>query len=342
MHRLNKIILSMILALSLCACGNDKKQESNKKDEKEEVSEVLNKKEEKDEEKNKEDKKENIEEEKEDSSEQKLDSKKNTQDQKVIADSKPSNNKPSSSTNNASKLELTDVDILILGPKIEPTVDPSVCKHENLTRKVKWELDCLTKNQLIYYCLDCVTRFEDEIDEYGPHATITEYHPKNNETHYYFCDRCWNSISLPHEYVKQGPDLYQCKLCLHIYSEFKPQKVIDEVYKIINVVRTAKGLSALTYNSNAQAIANRRAKEIISDFSHNGFMNLSESEANIIGSGMIGENIAKGDVSVQSILNRWMESEEHKANILNPNYTKISIGVEYLNGITYYAVLFGQ
>ena len=39
-----------------------------------------------------------------------------------------------------------------------------------------------------------------------------------------------------------------------------------------------------------------------------------------------GENIAKGQASPQAVVNAWMNSSGHRANILNSTYTKIGVG----------------
>lgn len=46
-----------------------------------------------------------------------------------------------------------------------------------------------------------------------------------------------------------------------------------------------------------------------------------------------GENIAAGQTSAESVMNSWMNSPGHKANILNKNYTHIGVG--YAKGGTY-------
>jgi uncharacterized protein YkwD len=43
-----------------------------------------------------------------------------------------------------------------------------------------------------------------------------------------------------------------------------------------------------------------------------------------------GENIAKGQRTPQEVMNAWMNSPGHRANILNSHYNKI--GVAYYNG----------
>ncbi|OWR31552.1 hypothetical protein CDO73_07460 [Saccharibacillus sp. O23] len=49
-----------------------------------------------------------------------------------------------------------------------------------------------------------------------------------------------------------------------------------------------------------------------------------------------GENIAAGQRSPESVMKSWMNSEGHRSNILNPNYT--SIGAAYYDG--YWVQLF--
>ena len=39
-----------------------------------------------------------------------------------------------------------------------------------------------------------------------------------------------------------------------------------------------------------------------------------------------GENIAKGQKTAQSVMNGWMGSSGHRANILNSSYSEIGVG----------------
>jgi len=39
-----------------------------------------------------------------------------------------------------------------------------------------------------------------------------------------------------------------------------------------------------------------------------------------------GENIAYGQRTPQAVVNAWMNSSGHRANILNANYTQIGVG----------------
>lgn len=46
------------------------------------------------------------------------------------------------------------------------------------------------------------------------------------------------------------------------------------------------------------------------------------------GFAVVGENIAWGQENARQVMNAWMRSRGHKANILNPQYTEIGVGVE--------------
>jgi uncharacterized protein YkwD len=55
-----------------------------------------------------------------------------------------------------------------------------------------------------------------------------------------------------------------------------------------------------------------------------------------------GENIAYGARTPAEVVQLWMESPPHKANILNRKYTEIGIGmVESADGVPYYTQVFG-
>jgi len=53
-----------------------------------------------------------------------------------------------------------------------------------------------------------------------------------------------------------------------------------------------------------------------------------------------GENIAKGQRSAQEVVTAWMNSEGHRANILNRSYTHIGVG--YVQDGNYWTQMFIQ
>jgi uncharacterized protein YkwD len=53
------------------------------------------------------------------------------------------------------------------------------------------------------------------------------------------------------------------------------------------------------------------------------------------------ENIAYGQRSAQEVMNSWMNSPGHKANILSKSYTQIGVGVaKKSNGTMYFTQMF--
>lgn len=55
-----------------------------------------------------------------------------------------------------------------------------------------------------------------------------------------------------------------------------------------------------------------------------------------------GENLALGFQNDQSAFDAWMNSPGHKANILDPNFTKTGIGFAQVDGQTLIVQLFAQ
>lgn len=116
------------------------------------------------------------------------------------------------------------------------------------------------------------------------------------------------------------------------------------VLELVNEERAKAGVAPLTLDTSAQAAADTRAREIKSSFSHtrpNGSSfstALTEAGVNFRASG---ENIAYGQKSPEAVMNGWMNSSGHRANILNKNFTSIGIG-HYQDGagVDYWTQLF--
>ena len=53
-----------------------------------------------------------------------------------------------------------------------------------------------------------------------------------------------------------------------------------------------------------------------------------------------GENIAKGQRTAEAVMQAWMNSQGHRANILNANYTKIGVGYCAGQGGPYWVQMF--
>lgn len=103
----------------------------------------------------------------------------------------------------------------------------------------------------------------------------------------------------------------------------------EQVVELVNQERTKAGLNAVTLDQNIASAALVRAKEIETSFSHtrpNGSkFSTALTEQGVTFKGA-GENIAWGQKSPEAVMQAWMNSEGHRANILNKNFTKIGVG----------------
>lgn len=122
--------------------------------------------------------------------------------------------------------------------------------------------------------------------------------------------------------------------------------VAQQVLDLVNEERAKVGAAPLKMNTKAVNAADIRAKEIVNSFSHTR-PNGSSFTTALTESGVTfrtaGENIAWGQKTPQEVMNAWMNSQGHKANILNTAFTEIGIGVyQAPSGTMYWTQLFLQ
>lgn len=117
-----------------------------------------------------------------------------------------------------------------------------------------------------------------------------------------------------------------------------------QVVDLVNAERVKAGLSELKMDADITAATNVRAKEIKQSFSHtrpNGSSfstALTEQGISYRGSG---ENIAWGQKSPEQVMDGWMNSDGHRANILNKNFKNIGVGYyQDEKGVNYWVQLF--
>lgn len=114
-------------------------------------------------------------------------------------------------------------------------------------------------------------------------------------------------------------------------KNWQAQNYEMEVVRLTNVERSKNGLKALTNNWELQRVAGYKARDMTDRnyFSHDSPtygspFNMMKSFG--IRYSSAGENIAKGQKTPQQVVNAWMNSSGHRANILNSNYTQIGVG----------------
>lgn len=134
----------------------------------------------------------------------------------------------------------------------------------------------------------------------------------------------------------QNPDVELEEESIHFYAK--------QILNLVNEERAKEGLSELKLDVRATAAANVRAKEIKQQFSHTRPNGESFSSA-LIEQGVSfrrsGENIAWGQKTPKQVMNAWMNSEGHRANIMSKNFENIGIGYyRDENGRNYWVQLF--
>lgn len=107
-----------------------------------------------------------------------------------------------------------------------------------------------------------------------------------------------------------------------------------EVLSLVNQERIKNGLGTLTWGETCAEAAQTRAKEIMTSYAHTRPSGESWNTACPLPGGndhYAGENLMAGNsaVSPETVVAAWMNSEDHRANILNPNFTKLSVGFVY-------------
>lgn len=116
------------------------------------------------------------------------------------------------------------------------------------------------------------------------------------------------------------------------------------VLELMNQQRADNGLQALTTNDLLYRAATVRAKELVQNFSHtrpNGEDPFTVLDTYDISYYTAGENIAKGYTTPESVMNAWMNSSGHRANILDSNFQSAGVGVyQDANGTYYWSIFF--
>ena len=112
-----------------------------------------------------------------------------------------------------------------------------------------------------------------------------------------------------------------------------------EVIAKVNEIRVANGLNTLRYDASLEASAAVRANELTVRFSHT---RPDGSDWYTVNPDlMYGENLADGYNTADSVVNAWMASPAHKANILKPDFTTVAVSTTVKDGKTYWAQEFG-
>lgn len=117
----------------------------------------------------------------------------------------------------------------------------------------------------------------------------------------------------------------------------------DQVAALVNEQRAANGLAPLELDDELCAAAQVRAAEAAVSFSHtrpDGTSCFTALKQAGISYRTAGENIAYGQATPAAVMNDWMNSSGHRANILSSKYSKIGVGYTVVGGVAYWSQFF--
>lgn len=105
----------------------------------------------------------------------------------------------------------------------------------------------------------------------------------------------------------------------------------SRIMSMVNELRANAGLSTLTWDNGAQQVANIRATEIAGYSEHRRpdgspwYTVFGQYNIQPIPSGA-GENIAGGQITPEEVMESWLASPGHYANIMRPEFNGIGVG----------------
>ena len=142
----------------------------------------------------------------------------------------------------------------------------------------------------------------------------------------------------------KNPDLIYPGDKLYIpYTDAGVKSYESEVVRLVNVERSKQGLKSLTEDWQLSRVARYKSQDMreLGYFSHTSptygspFQMMKSFG---ISYKTAGENIAKGQKTPSQVVNAWMNSSGHRANILNASFTKIGVG--YVSDGNYWTQMF--
>lgn len=144
----------------------------------------------------------------------------------------------------------------------------------------------------------------------------------------------------------KNPDYIYPGQKITIPAQSSAQSFELRVVDLVNKQRSYAGLQLLTNNWQLERVARYKAADMATKgyFSHNSptygspFTMMQNFGINFSSAG---ENIAMGQMTPEEVMNAWMNSPGHKANILSPSYTQIGVGyATNSNGVPYWSQMF--
>lgn len=119
----------------------------------------------------------------------------------------------------------------------------------------------------------------------------------------------------------------------------------QEILRLVNEQRAQKGLAALTLSEKLCELATLKAEDMVA----NGYFDHTSPTYGTpfdmmrqfgVSYSSAGENIAAGQRTPEEVMNAWMSSSGHRANILSADYTELGVGIAAGSNGIYWVQLF--
>lgn len=125
------------------------------------------------------------------------------------------------------------------------------------------------------------------------------------------------------------------------------QAVRDEMLQRVNAARAAEGVAPLAMNALLQEAAQAHAQDMFDRayYSHEspeGTNAFDRVTAHGYKSMLAAENIAKNQFSVAQVMESWLNSPEHRDNIMDPDLKEVGFGLAYGKNTNGYELLWVQ
>ncbi len=195
------------------------------------------------------------------------------------------------------------------------------------------EPDCVNQGCTRYTCDVCGESYDEDFvppldHKYGAWKTVKDATTSSDGENQATCSRCGKTIS---------------EVIPRLQSAVSSDDFTSEVVRLVNIERANNGLSPLSEDSVLGDFAQTRSSEIMQDFSHTRPDGSSPLKYVLGLDGMrtCGENIAMGQPTPEAVVEAWMNSPGHRANILKEDFTMIGVGCSFGGGVYYWTQIFG-
>jgi uncharacterized protein YkwD len=116
------------------------------------------------------------------------------------------------------------------------------------------------------------------------------------------------------------------------------EEIEAAIFDLVNQERTRRDISAVSRHPKLDTVARNYARLMAARNEMGHFVGGTTPGQRITAGGYrwsrYGENVARGYRTAQEVMNGWMNSPGHRANILNPRFVDMGIGVATRNNRT--------